>query len=632
MKISYNWLKDYISTDLGPDKTAEILTAIGLETEAVEIVEKIPGGLRGVVVGEVLSCTMHPGADRLRITTVNLGDGDPVQIVCGAPNVAAGQKVLVATVGTVLNPSSGETFTIKKSRIRGAESAGMICAEDELGLGNSHDGILVLDPSVSPGTPASSALSLQDDHVFEIGLTPNRTDAFSHFGVARDLVAALKNMHGIERKNVFLKPPVIPKISFTGSNPAFSLEVVDTVACPRYSGILLENISVAPSPEWLFERLTAIGVRPVNNVVDITNYIQHEFGQPLHAFDADKIQGKKVVVRKAKEGEQITTLDGISRELSTDDLVICDAVRPMCIAGVFGGLDSGVNTNTTTVFLESAYFHSAMIRKTARRHGLNTDASFRFERGTDHNQVIPSLERAVALLHEFAGATIASPVIENYPEPVAPVDVKYRWSVVNRLIGAEIPREEVKNILNDLDFVLLEENDEELLLQVPFYRTDVHREADVVEEVLRIYGYDAIGFPQSLKSSISFSIKPDTEKIRQRISDFLVAKGFSEMMGMSLVKTKYAELFPSGDVVKEKEIALLNPLSSDLGVMRQSLLFSGLEAISLNQNHRQSDLRLFEFGKTYRCENEKFAEEDQLSVFLTGLRFPESWNQQKELV
>jgi phenylalanyl-tRNA synthetase beta chain len=631
MKISYNWLKDYIACDLTPEQIGEVLTAIGLEVEGIDKVETIPGGLKGVVVGEVLTCEKHPDADRLRITTVNLGEGEPVQIVCGAPNVEAGQKVLVATVGTTLFPSGGESFTIKKSKIRGAESIGMICAEDELGLGGDHGGIIVLDASAVPGTAAATQLDIKTDFCLEIGLTPNRTDAFSHYGVARDLAAALRNMEGIEKHSFTLSKPELISIHENEKSPV-AVEVLDSEATPRYAGVTITGVKVGPSPKWMQERLATIGLRPINNIVDITNYIQHEIGQPLHAFDADKIGGRKVVVRRGNDGESFTTLDGVERKLTSEDLMICDSEKPMCIAGVFGGLESGVTDSTTSIFLESAYFNPVVVRKTARCHGLHTDASFRFERGADPEITLWALKRAIQFILESAGGEVSSKVIDIYPTPFSKEEVKFKWANCNRLIGQEIPRDRVKQILSDLEITIASETSEELSLNVPHYRADVTREADVVEDILRIYGYNNIDFPKGLNSSLSFAPKPDPEKIQNKVSDFLAASGFNEIMCMSLTKAKYAEILDEEGYLKDNAVELLNPLSQDLGIMRQTILFGGLESIELNQNHKNPDLRLFEFGKTYRKIEGKYVENMMLGIWLSGRRNPESWNTSNDAV
>ncbi|MBX7050927.1 MAG: phenylalanine--tRNA ligase subunit beta [Flavobacteriales bacterium] len=627
MKISYNWLCDYIQTSYSVDEIAEILTATGLEVESVEKVEAIPGGLKGVVVGEVMTCEKHPDADRLSLTRVSIGTEELLPIVCGAPNVAAGQKVLVATIGAKLFPTEGEPFVIKKGKIRGQESHGMICAEDELGLGKSHAGIMVLDSSAVPGTPAAAFLQISEDYCIEIGLTPNRTDAISHYGVARDLHAAIRNMVGAKSDQPQLKRPRSKALQISKSMPAISIEVADVSSCPRYCGITLEGVKVGPSPEWMQKRLSVIGLRPINNIVDITNYVQHEMGQPLHAFDAAQIGGNKVVVRKALLGEKFVTLDGVERELSSEDLMICDESKPMCIAGVFGGLHSGVSESTQKVFLESAYFNPVSVRKTARRHGLHTDASFRFERGCDPQITMEALHRAAEMIIEIAGGHAVDEALDLYTEKFASRHVQLNWQRCVSLIGKDPGKEVVKNILNDLEIEVVAEQGDEMTLSVPLYRNDVYREADVVEEILRIYGYNNIEYPQGLKSSLSFAPQPDPEKIQHRASEYLAANGFHEMMSMSLTKSKYVEFLPESE--RSQSVALLNPLSSDLGVMRQTLLFSGLEAISLNRNHRNADLKLFEFGKVYSKSEDNYNEKKMLSLFLSGSRLPESWNNQQ---
>lgn len=624
MTISYNWLKDYIKTSLSVEEIAAVLTATGLEVEAVEKIEAIPGGLKGVVVGEVLVCEKHPDADRLRITKVNLGTGEPVQIVCGAPNVAAGQKVLVATIGAKLYPIEGEPFTIKKGKIRGQESLGMICAEDELGLGKSHDGIMVLDAAAVPGTEAAKYLNIEEDYTLEIGLTPNRTDAISHYGVARDLYAALRNMKGVT--DVSLVKPSVDNFKEGTQSATIQVTVKNTEACPRYSSIEIKNVKVEASPKWLQERLAAIGLRPINNVVDITNYVQHELGQPLHAFDAAQIAGNKVVVRLANEGEKMVTLDEVERTLSANDLVICDSEKPMCIAGVFGGINSGVTEKTTTVFLESAYFNPVFVRKTARRHGLNTDASFRFERGCDPSMTIMALKRAAQLMVEVAGGEVVTAINDIYPSEIKPQHISFRWEKAFTLIGKQLEKDVVKNILRDLEIEILSETEEALELSIPLYRTDVTREADVVEEVLRIYGYDNIESPSAMRISLQAAQKPDVEALQNKVSDFLTSNGFSEMMSMSLTKSKYLELPQDAGEGKDTVVELLNPLSNDLAIMRQNLLYSGLEAIAYNRNHRNPDLRLYEFGKVYHKYNDKYHEEKRLALFLSGRRHVESWN------
>ncbi len=623
MNISYKWLKNYLDFDLSPEECSKILTDTGLEVEGLEKVQAIKGGLEGVIIGEVLTKEKHPDADRLNVTTVNLGNGEPVQIVCGAPNVDVGQKVPVATVGATLYPSPEESFKIKKSKIRGVESHGMICAEDELGLGTSHDGIMILDPNAKPGTEAASYFELEDDYLIEIGLTPNRADAMGHIGVARDLKAYL-NVH--ENKNIDLKLPSTeyPK----GGFDCLPIEVQNTEKCPRYSGLLIKNVKVEESPKWLKDRLTTIGLSPINNVVDITNFVLHETGNPLHAFDADVV-GNKVIVKTANQGEKFTTLDEVERELDTEDLMICNESNSMCIGGVFGGIDSGVTEKTTSVFLEAAYFNPVSVRKTAKRQGLNTDASFRFERGVDPNNVIFALERAASLICEIAGGECSN-VLDIYPEPIQNFEVDFSYSRCNMLIGKELPKDTVNAILSNLDIEVVSENGDQVNLSVPPYRVDVQREADVVEEVLRIYGFNNIELPSKLTSSLSFSDEIDQEKVVNTVSDLLVANGFLEIMNNSLTSSKYIEKSPTKELSGEHNVEMLNALSQDLDVMRQSLIFNGLEVIAYNQNRQNPDLKLFEFGKTYKKVEGKYKENKRLNIFLTGLQEEESWNSSSE--
>lgn len=623
MKISYNWLKQYITTDLTAEAMADVLTAIGLEVESIERVQKVPGGLAGVVVGHVLECGKHPDADRLSLTKVDLGSGEPVQIVCGAPNVAQGQKVLVATIGAKLYPTEGEPFVIKKGKIRGQDSHGMICAEDELGLGKSHAGIMVLHANAAVGTPAADFLGLSDDFCMEIGLTPNRTDAFSHFGVARDLHAALRNMKGIENTVSVLQKPDVAAIPAPATTVQCEVQVENNEACPRYAGLLLHNVKVGPSPEWLKERLAAIGQRSINNVVDITNFIQHEIGQPMHAFDADKIAGATVRVRSASEGETITTLDGVERTLTDQDLVIADANRAMCIAGVMGGIDSGVSENTVNVFLESAYFHPVFVRKTAKRQGIHSDSSFRFERGCDPHQVIWALHRAVQLIANEAGGTVVSEVFDVRNDFETSHKVDFNWKRCMTLIGKDISKDVVRAILNDLDICVTNASEDGLQLEVPLYRTDVQREADVVEEILRIYGYNNIDIPSRMHTSLSKAPQPDVEHCQNRVADMLTSIGFHETMSMSLSSSKHLNL---REDLSPSAVEILNPLSGDLSIMRQSLIYGALQAVELNQNHKSPDLRLFEFGKVYNKYNGAYHEERHLSLTVTGRRAPESWN------
>ena len=627
MKISYTWLKDYINITESPEKVSEALTSIGLEVESVEEVETVKGGLKGVVVGEVLTCEKHPEADRLSVTTVNVGGEVPLQIVCGAPNVAAGQKVVVATIGTTLYSPSGEEFKIKKSKLRGVESQGMICAEDELGLGESHDGIMVLAASAKVGTPAAEYFNLENEYVFEIGLTANRIDAASHVGVARDLAA----YYAARSVDIGFAYPSVENFKTDNDSRHYSVEVDNAEACPRYSGLTVSNVRIAPSPEWLQKKLNAIGIAPKNNVVDITNYILHELGQPLHAFDADKIDGGKVVVRTYPEGTPFTTLDGKERKLNENDLMISSATKPMCIAGIFGGIDSGITENTTSIFLESAYFNPVWIRKAARRHGLHTDASFRYERGADPNITIYALKRAAMLVKELAGGEISSEIVDVYPQPIEPATVEFSYSRIKNLVGKDIGAETIKTILAALEVKVKNETPEGLTVTIPNYRVDVQRECDVVEDILRIYGYNNVEIPQQVKSSISYQQQPDSTRLVNTVSDFLRAKNFHEIMSNSLTKSAYFENIEGFPV--QSLVRILNPLSSDLNVMRPTLTFSGLEAVALNVSQRNANLRLFEFGNVYSLNPEKgaenlkaYTEEYCLSVFVTGTTGTTSWN------
>ncbi len=619
MKISYNWLKEYINIDLDANVVAKYLTDTGLEVEGIETVESVKGGLKGIVIGEVLTKDQHPNADRLSITTVDIGQENSLQIVCGAPNVEAGQKVPVATIGTVLY-SGEESFKIKKGKIRGEVSEGMICAEDEIGLGDSHEGIMVLDANAKSGQSASEYFNIESDIVFEIGLTPNRSDAMSHIGVARDLAAVLHH-NNIDCKLEF------PDISSfkEGSEKGFSIEVKDYKACPRYAGLNLENITVSSSPDWLKKKLTSIGLTPINNVVDITNFVLHETGQPLHAFDASKIKNQKVIVQQLAENTKFTTLDEQERKLSSKDLIICNGDNePMCLAGVFGGIDSGVSNSTTSIFLESAYFNPVSVRKTAKRHSLSTDASFRFERSVDPNLVIYALKRAANLLAEICGASISSNISDLYPEKINNTSLTLNYDKVDSLIGEKIDRNQITSILKDLDIDVETENDTQIELSIPPYRIDVTREEDVIEEILRIYGYNNICIPKQIKSSISYSKKPNSHDLQNAISDLLSSNGFSECMNNSLSKSSYSKLIDEID--KKKQITLLNPLSQELDGMRQSMLFSGLENISYNLNRKASDLSFYEFGNTYHLENGKYVENRKLILLATGNESFENWD------
>jgi phenylalanyl-tRNA synthetase beta chain len=619
MKISYNWLKEYINIDLDANVVAKYLTDTGLEVEGIETVESVKGGLKGIVIGEVLTKDQHPNADRLSITTVDIGQENSLQIVCGAPNVEAGQKVPVATIGTVLY-SGEESFKIKKGKIRGEVSEGMICAEDEIGLGDSHEGIMVLDANAKSGQSASEYFNIESDIVFEIGLTPNRSDAMSHIGVARDLAAVLHH-NNIDCKLEF------PDISSfkEGSEKGFSIEVKDYKACPRYAGLNLENITVSSSPDWLKKKLTSIGLTPINNVVDITNFVLHETGQPLHAFDASKIKNQKVIVQQLAENTKFTTLDEQERKLSSKDLIICNGDNePICLAGVFGGIDSGVSNSTTSIFLESAYFNPVSVRKTAKRHSLSTDASFRFERSVDPNLVIYALKRAANLLAEICGASISSNISDLYPEKINNTSLTLNYDKVDSLIGEKIDRNQITSILKDLDIDVETENDTQIELSIPPYRIDVTREEDVIEEILRIYGYNNICIPKQIKSSISYSKKPNSHDLQNAISELLSSNGFSECMNNSLSKSSYSKLIDEID--EKKQITLLNPLSQELDGMRQSMLFSGLENISYNLNRKASDLSFYEFGNTYHLENGKYVENRKLILLATGNESFENWD------
>ena len=609
MKISYKWLKQFIQTDKTPEEISLILTNIGLEVESLEKVQSIPGGLEGLLIGYVKECIQHPNADRLKVTTVDVGGQTDLQIVCGANNVAAGQKVVVATVNTTVYPVNGEPFKINKSKIRGEVSEGMICAEDEIGLGSDHDGIMVLAEDAVLGSKAQEYFKIEDDYLFEIGLTPNRADAASHLGVARDLAAFL---------TASVQMPDVSAFQTENNDLDIPVTVEDHEACPRYSSVTISGISVKESPEWLKDKLNVIGVRPINNIVDVTNYVLHELGQPLHAFNADAISGGKVIVRKSEEGTVFTTLDGVERKLSAEDLMICNAEQPMCIAGVFGGIGSGVNADTKNIFLESAWFNPVSVRKTSKRHGLKTDASFRFERGTDPDMTVFALKRASLLIREVAGGHISSSISDIYPSPVSGFDVEITYKNVDRLIGKSIRHEEIKAILTGLGITISGESEAGLQLQVPAFKVDVTREVDIIEEILRIHGYNNIEIPNQVKASLNYAPKPDKEVIQNQVADMLTANGFNEILSNSLTKSAY-----SSD--PEKAVKILNPLSIDLDVMRQSLLFSGLEAISYNQNRRRADLKFYEFGNVYGAGGGSFDENQRLAVFITGERSSENW-------
>ena len=620
MKISYNWLKQFIKIEWDSQKTGELLTDLGLEVEGITTFESVKGGLEGIVVGEVLTCEKHPNADKLKLTTVDIGTGTPLQIVCGAPNVAAGQKVPVATIGTTLYTKEGESWTIKKGKIRGEESHGMICAEDELGLGKGHDGIMVLDKNLVPGTPCAKVFKIERDEVFEIGLTPNRADAMSHFGVARDLKAGLK------QKNI-QKELITPSVSnFIVENRSLKIDVAveKSELAPRYCGLTISNLIVQPSPDWLKNRLKSIGITPKNNVVDATNYVLHELGQPLHAFDAAKIKGQKIIVKTLPKGSKFTTLDGIVRELHEEDLMICDAEKPLCIAGVFGGENSGVTEYTTSIFLESAYFNPVSVRKTAKRHALNTDASFRFERGIDINNVEYSLMRAALLIKEIAGGDITSDVADFYPKKKDDYQVFLTYDKINKLIGQEIPEDTIKSILASLDIKVKNVSESGMGLAIPFYRVDVQREVDVIEEILRVFGYNNINSKEKLNASIASTSKFEDYKLQNLIGQQLASQGFHEILANSLTTPDYIAL--SSDTMEEEAVKIMNPLSTDLSVMRQSMLFPGLEAISYNSNRKKQNIKFFEFGKTYHQKETERIENKHLSLLLTGNKTEDSWN------
>lgn len=630
MQISYQWLKQFIKLDINAEETAEILTDLGLEVEGIEQFESLKGGLNGVVVGHVVDCQQHPNADKLKVTKVDLGDGNPVQIVCGAPNVATGQKVLVATIGTKLYDKEGEAFQIKKGKIRGEESFGMICAEDELGLGENHDGILILGENAVPGTSAADLFNMVSDQILEIGLTPNRADAMSHWGVARDLRAGI-----LQRDNHIVSSEIItPSVTkFKVEKRTFRLdvEVQDAKLAPRYCGITISGLEVKPSPEWLQNRLKSIGITPKNNVVDVTNYVLHELGQPLHAFDASRIRGNKVHVKTLAAGTKFTTLDSIERELHEDDIMICDDYGPLCIAGVLGGLDSGVTEKTNSIFLESAYFDAISIRKTAKRHGISTDASFRFERGIDPNITAYALKHAALLILEVAGGEITSDLVEFYPKKVEDFSVFLNFNNVNRIIGEEISKETIKRILVSLDIKVNSVSDLGLGLTIPSYRVDVQREIDVIEEILRIYGFNNINVNSKINATISNSSRTEDHKLQDITANLLTGIGFNEIMSNSLTTADYSELI--SDLDKETQVRIVNPLSNDLSVMRQTLLFGGLESVIYNINRKNTDLKYFEFGKSYFKEaSNSYVENKHLALFATGSVSVANWRQKTEPV
>jgi len=622
MKVSLNWLKEYLQIDLEAEKVGEILTEIGLEVEGMEEVETIEGGLKGVVVGHILECGQHPNADRLSLTKVDVGSETPLQIVCGAPNVAKGQKVLVATVGTTLYPIKGDSFKIKKGKIRGEASVGMICAEDELGLGDDHDGIIVLPAETTVGTPASEIYNLESDIVYEIGLTPNRSDATNHLGVAKDLGAALKINYAHTGE---VAMPDVSNFKIEKNDAAVEVEVRNVEACPRYAGVSITNLKITESPDWLKNRLKAVGVRPINNVVDITNFILHEFGQPLHAFDLSKITNNKIIVETLPEGSIFKSLDEVDRKLLATDLMICDGTeKGMCIGGVFGGIDSGVTDETTSIFLESAHFNPKSIRRSSMHHNLRTDAAKVFEKGSDPNICVYALKRAAMMMQELAGGVIASEIIDLYPEKIVPVEITTDYQHVNTLIGEDIPKEKIHEILDALEMEIISKTDSNFTVKVPTNKSDVLRPADVIEEILRIYGLNNVPMSNKISMSLTYGTHPSKQSIRNTVSDLLVANGFVECMSLSLSQSKYyEELLP---VAKEKLAFIHNTSNVHLDIMRPNMLFSTLETITHNQNRQQSDLKLFELGRTYeKLEDGSFKETEHLSIALTGKHNAESW-------
>ncbi len=620
MKISYNWLKQFIKTNKTSEEISVLLTDLGLEVEGVEKFESIKGGLQGIVVGLVLSCEKHPNADKLKITTVDIGSETPLQIVCGAPNVATGQKVPVATIGTILYDAEGNSFKIKKGKIRGEDSLGMICSEDELGLGTSGEGILVLDQGAKIGSPVSKIYEVESDEVFEIGLTPNRADAMSHWGVARDIKAGLLQLEGT---NIELMTPSVSSFRVDKRTLKIGVDVIDAKLCPRYCGLTISGVTVKESPKWLKNRLKSIGLTPKNNIVDVTNYVLHELGQPLHAFDASMIKGNQITVKQATPDTKLVTLDDVERNLSAEDLVIYNQEKPMAIAGVMGGQKSAVSEVTSNIFLESAYFDPVAVRKSAKRHGISSDASFRFERGVNPSITEYALKRAANLIIELAGGEVTSDIIDLYPKKIEGFQVFLNFESINKIVGQEIPQETIKNILTSLEIKVGSISDVGIGLTIPPYRVDVQREVDVIEEILRVYGYNNIEFSQKLNASISYSSRTEEHRLQEITANLLTSNGFDEIMSNSLTTPEYVGL--SQNLLEEQNVQIINPLSSDLSVMRQSLLFSGLEAISHNINRKHSDLKFFEFGKVYKKHFSEYQESKHLALFITGDRTKESW-------
>ena len=626
MKISHNWLTAYLNLNISADEIARILTDTGLEVEKYHSRDSVPG-----IIGEVLSKEKHPNADRLAVTSVRIGKDSELQIVCGAPNVSEGQKVVVVAPGTTITPDSGDPIEIKSTKIRGIESNGMICSESELGIGDNHDGILVLEEDAPVGLAADSYFKIETDTQYEIGLTPNRADGMSHIGVARDLLCALKHQQ-LADQGEYVNWPSVDEFKIDSHDVKMNVAVKDPEKCPRYAGIAITGVNVAPSPTWLQNRLRSIDLKPINNVVDATNFVLHEIGQPLHAFDLSKIKNNKVMVQTLPGKTKFTSLDAVERELDQDDLIICNENEGMCIAGVFGGLEHGVSENTKDIFLESAYFNPVSIRKSAKRHGLNTDASYRFERGIDPDKVVYALKRAALLIQEVAGGSVASELIDLYPKKLEPFKTQLDLLNLNSVAGTSIEAGTVRNILNWLDIEITAEKDTVWQLQVPAYRVDVKREIDVIEEVLRIFGFNNIPLPEKINASLSYSTKPDREKLQNIVSDLLSNSGYSEIMANSLTKGEYVNMVPTDELNPKDSITMLNPLSSDLSVLRQTLLFSGLESIAHNLNRQESNLKIYEFGKGYAKKDGTYKESSLLSVLLTGSKADESWNANQEEV
>lgn len=626
MKISHNWLTAYLNLNISADEIARILTDTGLEVEKYHSRDSVPG-----IIGEVLSKEKHPNADRLAVTSVRIGKDSELQIVCGAPNVSEGQKVVVVAPGTTITPDSGDPIEIKSTKIRGIESNGMICSESELGIGDNHDGILVLEEDAPVGLAADSYFKIETDTQYEIGLTPNRADGMSHIGVARDLLCALKHQQ-LADQGEYVNWPSVDEFKIDSHDVKMNVVVKDPEKCPRYAGIAITGVNVAPSPTWLQNRLRSIDLKPINNVVDATNFVLHEIGQPLHAFDLSKIKNNKVMVQTLPGKTKFTSLDAVERELDQDDLIICNENEGMCIAGVFGGLEHGVSENTKDIFLESAYFNPVSIRKSAKRHGLNTDASYRFERGIDPDKVVYALKRAALLIQEVAGGSVASELIDLYPKKLEPFKTQLDLLNLNSVAGTSIEAGTVRNILNWLDIEITAEKDTVWQLQVPAYRVDVKREIDVIEEVLRIFGFNNIPLPEKINASLSYSTKPDREKLQNIVSDLLSNSGYSEIMANSLTKGEYVNMVPTDELNPKDSITMLNPLSSDLSVLRQTLLFSGLESIAHNLNRQESNLKIYEFGKGYAKKDGTYKESSLLSVLLTGSKADESWNANQEEV